>query len=194
MSSSYYLTLSEAEQLTGIKADTLKKRCQEGKIKGAMKKGEVWQIPRDQIISEPGLDNKDFHLVVLASYANYHLFTLSITLYVNGNVISGTTISAREFIELNQAAIKGISNIEPITIEMLDKAYNDIFLSQLPKKPNNADETKKILEDLNLEAKFIHLKDVKTLKNGIFQSLNDIPMRVNLSSVDAFHLGVVDSN
>lgn len=40
-----YLTLAEAETVYGIKADTLKKQCQSGKIIGAIKKGKTWFVP-----------------------------------------------------------------------------------------------------------------------------------------------------
>lgn len=40
-----YLTLVEAEPVYGIKADTLKRRCQIGKVIGAIKKGKVWFVP-----------------------------------------------------------------------------------------------------------------------------------------------------
>lgn len=40
-----FLTLSEAEKLTGINQETLKKRCQAEKIEGAVKKGKTWLVP-----------------------------------------------------------------------------------------------------------------------------------------------------
>ncbi|MFA6518887.1 MAG: hypothetical protein WCV93_04555 [Candidatus Shapirobacteria bacterium] len=40
-----YLTLSEAEERYKVKADTLKKKCQNGKIKGAVKQGKTWFVP-----------------------------------------------------------------------------------------------------------------------------------------------------
>lgn len=46
-----YLTLSEAEEKYGIKADTLKKRCQKGEVIGAKKVGKTWFVP-----VVPGID------------------------------------------------------------------------------------------------------------------------------------------
>lgn len=46
-----YLTLTEAEKKYGMKADTLKKRCQKGEVVGAKKVGKTWFVP--QI---PGVD------------------------------------------------------------------------------------------------------------------------------------------
>lgn len=46
-----YLTLSEAEERYGIKADTLKKRCQKGEIIGAKNIGKTWFVP-----NIPGVD------------------------------------------------------------------------------------------------------------------------------------------
>lgn len=40
-----YITLSEAEKITGINQETLKKRCQKGQIEGAIIKGKTWLIP-----------------------------------------------------------------------------------------------------------------------------------------------------
>lgn len=40
-----YITLSEAEETYGVKADTLKKRCQKGEIIGAKKVGKTWLVP-----------------------------------------------------------------------------------------------------------------------------------------------------
>lgn len=59
-----YLTLNEAEERYGVKADTLKKRCQAGKVAGALKKGKTWFVPNipnvdpQKTIPEnyPGLD------------------------------------------------------------------------------------------------------------------------------------------
>jgi hypothetical protein len=40
-----YMTLVEAEEAYGTKADTLKKRCQKGEVKGAKKIGKTWFVP-----------------------------------------------------------------------------------------------------------------------------------------------------
>lgn len=40
-----YLTVSEAEERYGVKADTLKRRCQKGKVRGAIKQGKTWFVP-----------------------------------------------------------------------------------------------------------------------------------------------------
>lgn len=40
-----YMTLVEAEKAYRVKADTLKKRCQKGEIKGAKKIGKTWFVP-----------------------------------------------------------------------------------------------------------------------------------------------------
>lgn len=39
------ITLAEAESITGINQETLKKRCQNGQIQGAQKRGKIWFIP-----------------------------------------------------------------------------------------------------------------------------------------------------
>ena len=44
-----FLTLAEAESLTGINQETLKKRCQTKQIDGAVRKGRVWLIPLSSI-------------------------------------------------------------------------------------------------------------------------------------------------
>lgn len=48
-----YLTITEAEERYGVKADTLKKRCQRGRVKGAIKQGKTWFVP-----NIPGIDPK----------------------------------------------------------------------------------------------------------------------------------------
>ena len=40
-----YLTLQEAQEITGVGQETLKKRCQMGQIENAIKKGKTWLIP-----------------------------------------------------------------------------------------------------------------------------------------------------
>ncbi len=40
-----YITLSEAEKFYGVKADTLKKQCLNGKYPGAVKQGKTWFVP-----------------------------------------------------------------------------------------------------------------------------------------------------
>ncbi len=46
MNNSANVTLAEAEEIYKIKADTLKRQCQKGKIKGAIKQGKTWLVPR----------------------------------------------------------------------------------------------------------------------------------------------------
>lgn len=41
-----YISLSQAEEIYGVKPDTLKKRCQLNKIIGAKKVGKTWFVPR----------------------------------------------------------------------------------------------------------------------------------------------------
>ncbi len=43
------LTIVEASKLTGIKIETLKKRCQSNLIPGAIKKGKTWLIPQSSL-------------------------------------------------------------------------------------------------------------------------------------------------
>jgi hypothetical protein len=41
-----YLSLSEAEKVYGVKPDTLKRRCQKGRVRGAVKQGKMWFVPQ----------------------------------------------------------------------------------------------------------------------------------------------------
>lgn len=49
---SSFITLAEAESLTGINQETWKKRCQVKQVEGAIKKGRVWLIPLASIGKE----------------------------------------------------------------------------------------------------------------------------------------------
>lgn len=48
-----YITLSEAETRYATKRDTLKRRCQKGMVRGAIKQGKTWFVP-----SVPNIDPK----------------------------------------------------------------------------------------------------------------------------------------
>ena len=47
-----FITLMEAEKISGVNQETLKKRCQSNQIPGAVKKGKTWLIPLSTVIEK----------------------------------------------------------------------------------------------------------------------------------------------
>jgi hypothetical protein len=191
MSEFDYITLAEAEEISGIKADTLKKRCQEGKIKGAIKEAKTWKIPRSEIIKAPNIFSKDSFLQTLVAVINTHIISFNISLICNGVIISGIVIPPRVYFEkikesLTYDTLKGNKNDD---LDILISPILNIFINSLPEEPKSVEDQKEVIKNFNFDISFIHLKDVTICQSGQKLKLGDIPIRIALKDVSAFYPG-----
>lgn len=158
-----YITLAEAEKFSGIRADTLKKRCQVGMIPGAVKQGKTWLVPHQEIIK--GAERKEAFAYIYALLAQQGL-SISITVFVGGNIFSGMLVSYEEYLKETKTQLLEVADQN--TSKVFKKIWN--FLEG--EKPNYAEG------DIN----YIHLKTEE------FDSI----VRINIKSIDAIMLGQVN--
>jgi hypothetical protein len=174
-----YITLSQAETLSGIKADTLKKRCQEGKIKGAMKQGKTWFIPKNEVIKDNNTQ-KDRPLHSLAALAEAGL-NINVTLFSNGIILNGNLISSKDYYERMRLKLEQkLSSFTGNNIGMDDKFTGLLDLMFDEKVILTEKETGK-------EVKSIHLDNVKMLRGESFQNLGQNIVNIKLSSINGFY-------
>ena len=48
----HYLTTRDAAARLGVKADTVKRWCQQGKLPGAVRQGRDWMIPESALVGK----------------------------------------------------------------------------------------------------------------------------------------------
>jgi hypothetical protein len=120
--------------------------------------------------------SRDSTLEFFVTAANKHDFSLDITLNVNGAMISGTTISAKEYFESLSDTFEDGNEVAQKISEVLAKA---------------GDAAKKELQDT--EVHYIHLKNTQVY-NGESKgtpSKGKIFWRGKLDHVDGFFLGKI---
>lgn len=118
---------------------------------------------------------KDGLLELLVQAANQHDFSLDITLNVNGAVITGTLISAKEYFTELSGMFEDGDEVAQALSEQLEQA-------------GQAAES-----DDRSEASFIHMKETKVYcgDSKPTPSKGDILWRGKLNEVDGFFLGKI---
>lgn len=185
MKSLGYITLTEAEQLSGVKADTLKKRCQEGKISGAVKQGNIWFIPRAEIVKEGEAVSKDAVLALLVSLSAAGV-EVGVTLFVKGVIFSGQIISADKYFQRVRVSIE-----KSIEQGKSPEAIRTIF-SKMFESAQNIDpkDYKKIFDT---PVNYIHLDEVKFRGASEMENMQDCVLRLKISEVDGFVWGRMEN-
>ncbi|MCM3003562.1 gas vesicle accessory protein GvpU [Priestia koreensis] len=118
---------------------------------------------------------KDSILEFFVTASNKHDFALDITLNLKGAIVSGTTISAREYFEQLSESFTSDSDVSEALSEQLSSAG----------EAANADDVG--------EAHFIHLKDARIYcgDSKPTPSKGKILWRGKLSEIDGFCLGKI---
>lgn len=172
-----YITLKEAERISGISVEALKKQCQAGRIRGAVKEAGSWFVPRGEIVVEPGHPEDDALglLVIIAEAAGVGP---GVTVYVNGLVIEGRLISAEKYVTNMRQNTKITLGVESTkTQETLDKAMSAWY--------------KNILEKEAKAGHFLHLEHVSVRQGGGDYEPRGALLRLRLDSIDGFQLGTI---
>lgn len=125
-----------------------------------------------------GTASKDSILEFFVKASNKHDFSLDITLLVNGAVVTGTIVSAKEYFETLSESFEDGNDIAKALSEQLTKAGESV--------DSNTDE----------EAHFIHLKNTHIYcgDSKPTPSKGKILWRGKLSEVDSFFLGKISES
>jgi hypothetical protein len=171
------LTLKEASDLSGISVEALKKRCQEGRLRGALKKGNGWFVPQSEIV----VDNDNIadgslnfiNIIIEAS----DTARVGVTLFVGGSVISGDLISRKEYLQ----------NFKHHMLKMLKFGDDDTQTKLKETTTTYFDDL--ISQDEKGAMTFIHLDDVEYYDGGTPHDIKPANLRIRTSSIDGFILG-----
>ncbi|KMJ56159.1 gas vesicle protein GvpU [Bacillus sp. LL01] len=122
---------------------------------------------------------KDSILQFFVQAANKHSFSLDITLNVKGSLISGTLVSAKEYLDELNESFEGGNEVAQKVSNELSKASEEAESGSPP------------------EVSFIHMKHTKVFigDSKSTPSTGKIIWRGKLSEVDGFFLGkITDSS
>ncbi|MGG1629317.1 gas vesicle accessory protein GvpU [Rossellomorea sp. NRS-1567] len=121
---------------------------------------------------------KDSILEFFVQASNKHDFSLDITLNVNGAVITGTLVSAKEYFDSLSETFEDGSEVAQKLSEELAKAGESVD------------------ENQSTEAHFIHLKNTKVYcgDSKPTPSKGKIMWRGKISEVDGFFLGKISES
>lgn len=174
-----YITLKEANELSGREIEALKKQCQEGRIRGAIKKGKAWFVPRSEVIvsGEAKYDGTLSFMDIFITAAGENA-SAGVTVIAGGQVISGQMVSRKEYLHAFRDKLKG-------ALPFAESESNPIH--------DVIDQYTKSLEDAKEEGLpgFLHIKDysIATVNDG--DKINGAYIRIKYSSIEAFTLGEI---
>ncbi|UYZ39026.1 hypothetical protein OD350_28560 (plasmid) [Clostridium beijerinckii] len=128
-------------------------------------------------------ENQDAILLDFVRFTNRTNIQFGVTLFSNGQILSGKLISYKEYVEILANSFKGNDAVETL--------FANYFNSCKEKEEENKDP-----EDIETESppNFIHLKDIKIVKGNIVESRIDNPLRLKLSDVSGFIVGEISMN
>ncbi len=127
--------------------------------------------------------DSDLFLMTLVELVNLASLEMSITLFVQGTIISGMLIGEKPYFEAfnNQLKASGFAPDEGEAIDLLIQKFSS-------SSTNSSDNL--IEEDQPINREFIHIKNAKIYSgNGLIPSTIELYWRGRLSRVDGFLLG-----
>ncbi|WP_182629597.1 gas vesicle accessory protein GvpU [Pantoea hericii] len=120
---------------------------------------------------------KDADLLSIADLANKHNSGIGITLFVKGALVTGVTVSGREYYETQ---IKALSEVNNDTSQLLSQHFSE-GLSYYQAGEN---------ESFEYPQNFLHLKEASfTLGGGKLNPLPNSLLRIKIEEIDGFILG-----
>lgn len=177
-----YITLKQASELSGKEVEALKKQCQDGRIRGAIKQGKAWFVPLSEILvndSTIGNGTLNFLLSLVDSAGDGT--NMGITLYIQGAIVEGTLISRKEYIQYFRNTI-----LDTVKINFSDsKQETTNKFQEFTQK--YFDELEKA-DDVGIPS-FVHLKDVSSSQIANGATSNGSYLRIKYEAVDGFILG-----
>lgn len=130
-------------------------------------------------------ENQDAILLDFVRFTNKTNIQFGVTLFSNGQILSGKLISYKEYVEILANSFKGNDAVKTL----FAKYFNSC-------KEKEEENQNKDPEDIETESppNFIHLKDIKIVKGNIVESRIDNPLRLKLSDVSGFIVGEISMN
>ncbi len=170
-----YINLKEAERISGKTLEALKKQCQEGRIRGAIKDAGSWYVPRDEILVKPA-EPSDDALTLMAIGAEAAGMGVNVTVYLKGLVIEGRLISTKRYIEYMREHTKITYGNDKEIEEMINKTMSHYYDQIL-------DRTK----DSRID--FLHIEHATVLAGSGSYEPKGALLRLKIDEIDGFQLG-----
>lgn len=181
-----YITLKQASDISGKEVEALKKQCQTGRIRGAIKQGKTWFVPQSEIvIDETSAGNGTLSyltsLIELTKGDDESKTSFGITLIISGSFIQGELIPKREYLRHFRESMLSKVNFH-------GKAKESGFETKF------RDFTNKYFDELEQKDEqgipsFIHLRRVSSSQLDNETPVEGSYLRISSSSIDGFMLG-----
>lgn len=190
MESLGYITLQEAARRSGKTVEALKKQCQDGRLRGAIKQGSVWFVPQSEIVISPGQENDGaLRLALTMTEATAKADVsggFAATLYVHGVIVTGTLIPRAEYLKRYREQLRSAFKVagEPEgevndeTEQLINKGLDAYFEAVF-----------NVNERQDQPIQFVHLKDVSVMAGTNIVPQQNALLRIKLASVDGFTFG-----
>lgn len=182
-----YITLKQASEISGKEVEALKKQCQTGRIRGAIKQGKTWFVPQGEIIVDDnttgnGTLNFLVSLVELSRSDEKNSVSFGVSILVNGTFIQGDLVSKSEYLQhfRNSMLTKISFGGEAAKNDFTDK-FNDFtnkYFNALQEKDEDGIPS------------FIHLRNISSGQIAGMDTIEGSYIRIKTSSIDGFMLGV----
>lgn len=183
-----YITLKDASDRSGKSVEALKKQCQEGRIRGAVKQGNSWLVPSSEVVVTPSPAD-DAALNLLLVLAERQSGSMNGTFYVSGAIISGKILSKDDYVERIHQNLKNIITFGGELASQKEE-YQQKWESILD---NYFDSYLPLSNDDDL-IHFIHLDDVRVFSNGIEAPRTGEILRLKVAAINGFSFGrLIDS-
>lgn len=170
-----YINLKEAERISGKTVEALKKQCQEGRIRGAVKDSGSWYVPRDEIIVKPSEPNDDA-LTLLVISAEAAGTGINVTLYVKGLVIEGRLISTAKFVDFMRPNTRIKVPNDEAAEARIERVLNERYDLMLKRSKEGKIE-------------FIHLEHASIIMGSADYEPKGTLLRIRADHIDGFQLG-----
>lgn len=178
-----YITLKDAAERSGKTVEALKKQCQEGRIRGAIKQGNSWIVPASEIVVTP-TQADDAALNLLVVLAERQSGSMSGIFYVGGSIISGKLLSKNDYINRLHENLRGLVKFggelkgqEEELQKKWESVLQNYFDNYLPLSK----------EDELIH--FVHLDDVKIMSNDPTIPHHGELLRIRVKAIDGFAFG-----
>lgn len=183
-----YITLKQASEISGKDVEALKKQCQTGRIRGAIKQGKTWFVPQSEIVVDDtsignGTLNFAVSLVESMKGDSTSNASLGVTLIIRGSFIQGELIPKREYLRHFRESMLSKVNFH-------GEAAKDNFPEKFQDFTNKYFDELEEKDEQGLPS-FIHLRNIRSYQLGGGDKLDNSYLRVATNSVDGFMLGML---
>lgn len=183
-----YITLKQAAEISGRTVEALKKQCQVGKVRGAIKQGKTWFVPQSEIIVDDFASTNGtltyLASLVESSSSSKNPTRFGVIIFMNGVVVSGDLVSRAYYLDKFKNDI--LSNVA--FGDAVDKKVAQKFVDFTDKYFGQMKDDK----ETGLPT-FLHLDDITFWHGDSSQTLSPGLLRIKTSEVDGFMLGKLGS-